>query len=546
METLQHNLERLGDFGRYQKFQHGLHLLCWLTGGIHFMSFLFVFPSLEHRCFVNGIDDNEYLINNNSLEAATEGLLDNYIPVNDSSCSMYANGSESSVIIPCENGYIYSSEYFQSSRVTNWDMVCEREWMRAFIQSMFMFGTVLGALITGLLADKYGRKPVTCVSGVAQLVFGFISVYIPSFLGLSLCMFLYGAFGVAGAMVPTVSLTMEIVGASRRQLCGILFASAFSLGSILVCIWAWFLPQSATQLQLIFALHSVLLLGHFWIMDESICWLWTVGQKSKALELVQKAARWNGTRNDEIELLPLKSLDENDPMVYWEKGNDPIMMRKQRSYGLFDIFRYPEIRRRSLTMFYICFGGGSMYNGLIYNSVNLFENPYLVFIINFLAEIPGNILVIWLAPKFGNKKMLIYTFLSSGLLSIVLAFSTVDIVNIILSFVVKILTTMAINTVTTFAAELFPTVVRNTALGFCMMSSRLGITWIQKIILVGKSFVPTLNIFFGVFGLSASLLVCLLIPETMNRPMPQTIGEVEVHGKQRKESYIRFLLCCHY
>ncbi|CAL8148592.1 unnamed protein product [Orchesella dallaii] len=531
---LQGILEGLGDFGPYQKFQHFLHLLTWLTAGVHVISFVFVFPKMDHRCLVEQVDGLQVQSPNETMALAHS------IPPESNGCFISENGPQednSSSRIPCPNGYIYSSAYFQSSRVTEWDLVCEREWMGALLQSIFLFGALVGAFVSGQLADKYGRKIVVCLSGLAQLLFGCVAVLISNYFAFAIIMFGYGLFGAAGSVVPAITLTMEIVGPSRRSFCGILFACAFSLGLTIACSWAWLLPQSAQLLQLIFALHSILLLGHWWLMDESICWLWTAGQNEKALEIAKKAARWNGLELEiggkEVEVVV--GSNRNDPEVQEE-----VKVAERKTFGILDLFKYPQLRLRTLVMMYTWFTASTLYFGLTYNSVNLSGNPYLSFIFNTLVELPANLIVIWLAPKLGNKILLCGSLISSGLASIshpFLAQAETVMIGKMLTIIAKGLATIAFNIINGYTPELFPTVVRNTALGLCVMGSRAGAALVPQINLLGNVAVEAPSISFGTFSCLASLFVVFLMPETLNKTMPQTIEEVEhsVDMKQLKD-----------
>ena len=62
------------------------------------------------------------------------------------------NGHKSS--FPCLDGYIYDNSKWGSTVVTQWDLVCNREWFARMIQPTFMFGVLLGALIFGYLSDR--------------------------------------------------------------------------------------------------------------------------------------------------------------------------------------------------------------------------------------------------------------------------------------------------------------------------------------------------------------------------------------------------------
>ena len=81
-----------------------------------------------------------------------------------------------------------------------------------------------------------------------------------------------------------------------------------------------------------------------------------------------------------------------------------------------------------------------------------------------------------------------------------------------------------------FTAELYPTPIRNTALGVCTTVGRLGAVlapWVAVYLPHQDSlpqWVPL--IIFGIVAIMASL-VSLLLPETLESPLPDSFDDVE-------------------
>lgn len=59
----------------------------------------------------------------------------------------------------CES-YVYYSENYQSTIISEFDLVCGNAWLASLSSSIFAVGTGIGGLIGGFLSDKYGRKYV--------------------------------------------------------------------------------------------------------------------------------------------------------------------------------------------------------------------------------------------------------------------------------------------------------------------------------------------------------------------------------------------------
>ncbi|XP_060530914.1 organic cation transporter-like protein isoform X2 [Cylas formicarius] len=223
-------MNHLGDFGNYQAWQFTLHILSAVTAGLNMLSLVTVAAVPDHRCQLPG--ENTTMIYRN------DSVLSQYIPrVSDErfdSCLLLNSTTNSS--FRC-NSWTYDDLYYKSSRAIEWDFVCDRRWMGAVAQSMYMFGVFTGAVTLGNMADKYGRKPIFCWSAVLQLMLGVAVAFTPEYYSFLVVTYLYGIFGSAGSYIPGFVLTMELVGPSKRSVCGISFQAAFATGMMLVEIY---------------------------------------------------------------------------------------------------------------------------------------------------------------------------------------------------------------------------------------------------------------------------------------------------------------------
>lgn len=173
----------------------------------------------EHRCFIEGLDEDS----GNSIAPWNLTNLVHSIPIKDNgeidSCHMY---DEDRSIVPCKS-FVYDRTYYQSSRVIDWNFVCDRRWMGNIVQTVFMLGVFTGAVVLGGLADKIGRKKVFCWSALLQLILGVAVAFIPEYFSFMAARYFLGIFGSAGAYICGFVLTMELVGSSKRTACGIAF-----------------------------------------------------------------------------------------------------------------------------------------------------------------------------------------------------------------------------------------------------------------------------------------------------------------------------------
>lgn len=500
-----------GDFGRYQAFQFFLHILAAVTAGMHMLSLVTVAAVPEHRCFIAGVDTNTSAApwNSSQILAAIpprNGALD--------SCSMY-DGNET---VAC-TAYVYDDTYYKSSRTIEWDFVCDKRWMGAIAQTIYMFGVFTGAIVLGGLADKVGRKAIFCWSALLQLILGVGVAFIPTYIPFLIVRYLYGIFGSAGSYITGFVLTMELVGPSKRTPCGIAFQAAFAGGIMLVAGWGALIPDRFL-LQIVYGLHSLLLIGHWWLMDESPRWLWTQGRKAEAVSIVAKGVEMNGNG------IPI------DQQYYLTKSKlDSTVEPPAEKAGLADLFKSPNLRIRTINLCFCWFANSLVYYGLSLSAGKLYGNPFLILFIMGLVEYPSYIAIIFVLDILGRRSITSTLMLIGGCCCIAAAFieqGSAAATTIVMIGKLTIAGSFAV--IYNYSAELFPTVVRNSAMGLGSMSARLSGALTPLITLL-DSFDPTIPaVIFGVIALLSGSCV-LFLPETNNQPMPQSIADGENFGR---------------
>ncbi|GBP42315.1 Organic cation transporter protein [Eumeta japonica] len=469
---------------------------------------------MEERCWIAGVDTNV------SAAAWDSADIISAIPKRSpnalDNCYMYTNSSQNETI-KCTQ-WVYDDRYRTSSRAIEWDLVCDNRWRGALAQTMYMLGVFTGAVVLGGMADKYGRKSIFCWSAVLQLVFGVIVAFIPEYWTFLAIRFLYGIFGSAGSYITGFVLTMEIVGASKRTACGVAFQAAFAFGIMLVAGWGAIIDNRQI-LQAIYGLHSLLLIPHIWIMDESPRWLWAQGKSREAVKIIEKAFKCNGIKyNFDRDLYVSRGKVES------QKGETAP------SATTIDLFKTPNLRKKTLNVCLCWFANSLVYYGLSLNAGKLEGNPYLITAILGFVEFPSYGVVIYFLDKLGRRPLISAMMLIGGTACIIAAFiSAGSMASTAIVIVGKLFIAGSFAIVFNYSAELFPTVVRNSALGLGSMCARLSGALTPLITLL-DSFDPKIPaILFGIIALISGFL-CLFLPETMNKPMPESLQDGETFG----------------
>jgi AAHS family 4-hydroxybenzoate transporter-like MFS transporter len=118
----------------------------------------------------------------------------------------------------------------------------------AFTQAFALssIGIMVGAMIAGPVADRFGRRPMLLASVLVFGAFSLLSAFAPSLPVLVALRFLTGV-GIGGAMPTTIALTADFVPERWRTViimfmfCGNTFGGfvAGQVGALTIPIWSW-------------------------------------------------------------------------------------------------------------------------------------------------------------------------------------------------------------------------------------------------------------------------------------------------------------------
>ncbi|XP_074842431.1 solute carrier family 22 member 13-like isoform X5 [Carettochelys insculpta] len=331
-------LKSVGDFGRFQKCLVLMVSLSSFLAAFPLFGQMFMVLHVPHHCDTNWIREigpnmtkEEQL--NLTIPRSPPGSYEEcqmYTPVEkdiDSILKYGLNATEK-----CRKGWVYPAEQEQTL-VTQFDLVCDRKELSNISQSILMLGFLLGAVISGTVSDRIGRRPVALLSLLVMGAFGVGTAFAPNF-------YIYMALRcIVGAAVSSVSLSMvtlgtEWVGVSYRAHSVTLGNSAVPVGQIALAGVAYGI-RNWKLLQIAGSAPVFGLLFYIWILPESARWLVTKGKSEEAKTLLQKAACVNNRR------LPPELL------------NQLTCEKKNKSGNVLDLFRKQQQRNVILIMFYI-------------------------------------------------------------------------------------------------------------------------------------------------------------------------------------------------
>jgi len=537
-------LSMVGDRGRWQ---YTIFLFTWIEGvliGFHHLSSVFLGFTPEHWCSLEEISfpgswSQDQRKNYSIPLNLDKGKLDQ--------CQIYdirgksipddyaqALSARTNTIVKCSS-WDYSRDMGWTT-VSEWDLVCDRTALLSTVQGSYMGGVFVGCIFWGWASDKFGRRPSILIASVIQIVSSIIAAFSVDYIMFIFFRFLI-AFSVSGVFECGFVLVTEIVAPELRTPFGIMTQFPFGIGASLLPLVAYFI-KNWTPLQLAISIPCCALISYYWAIPESPRWLIQAGKFKEALAVLKKAAATNKATlpSDEEMLGYLRALDVKDDAEETETEIEKTMLEKLRE-GFKEmemLVRTPQMRKRTINIFFSWLVVAMVYYGLSFNTKNIGGNFYVSNFISGFAEVVACVVIIPALARYGRVKIYSGTFILGGISCIIVAivlWSTKvgQLVWVVITFAMigKFLIAGTFALAYLYTAELFPTPVRNVAVGGASTFARIGSMSAPYIVdILGKVSPGIPAIIFGVLSLLAGLS-SLLLPETLNRKLPETVADVE-------------------
>ncbi|TYZ61593.1 hypothetical protein PybrP1_011008 [[Pythium] brassicae (nom. inval.)] len=366
-------------------------------------------------------------------------------------------------------------------------------WESSFLTAAVFAGMLVGGIFGGMLGDIYGRKPVLLTTLAINAGAAFLSAFSASIYWLILFRTLAGV-GVGGVVSSLFALCLEHVPVAARGRYVTILCSFWMVGSVLTAGTAWLMLGNDASGQRILdlswrwfaavvGLPSLLcFVLTLWYVPESPHFLASQGRAQAVTDVLQYAHRVQGSARR----VAFKFSDPDARELAAQKkrargaGGARALLDPDRIRGIGRLFHRPQLAGTLLLMFCaycLSFGsyGLSTWIAKLFQAVGLL-NPFANAFLFAGANLPGNVISLYLIDIVGRKQLLSAAFFSAAACTLLFAFEVEGsaTVVVLVSCLFNACTTAAWNAFGVLSAESFPLEVRTTGIAMVNCSGRIG------------------------------------------------------------------------
>ncbi|RUS84929.1 hypothetical protein EGW08_007291, partial [Elysia chlorotica] len=195
-------ISTLGGRGR---FQNTIHLLAGFGGYVplcfNHVIMAFHGSKIPHTCRAGA----DIEIGSNSSSSSGQAYVTNVTHGQCLTTVAYSDGQEK--VLACSAGqWEYSPHYGETNIVSQFDLVCSAEYLTSMATTIYFTGVMVGGLVFGDLADRFGRRLSMMVTMFSALVVSLVSAFSVNYAMFVCLRFLLGVLQQVGGPLLVLCL----------------------------------------------------------------------------------------------------------------------------------------------------------------------------------------------------------------------------------------------------------------------------------------------------------------------------------------------------
>lgn len=268
-------------------------------------------------------------------------------------------------------------------------------------------GSIVGEIGFGVMADKYGRRPVFIVTVLIIVVFGILSSFSPNPFWLCFLRFIVG-FGYGGCIAVDFTLYSEFLPTEGRGTMLFMLSVFWPFGQVATCLLAWSIIPSMGWRVFIAACTLPIMLTAVArpLIPESPRWLLLQGRNQEATQVCIDMAELNGKSAQDVGLGDEREVCIESESISLEASTEPRPAASKTPFvPLFSTGLWRTtvgLAIYGVALNYITYGTLTLMPTLMKMKGIGTVDIYRSMLCNSLAQIPGCALAAYMATHFGR------------------------------------------------------------------------------------------------------------------------------------------------
>ncbi|CAH4035602.1 carcinine transporter-like [Pieris brassicae] len=420
--------------------------------------------------------------------------------------------------IPCQHGWEFNKSEIPYPTITSeMGWVCDKDSYPATAQAIYFVGSIIGSLIIGYLADRYGRLSAAIISTLMGGIFGILTIFSNNIYDFSVYRFLTGtAYDSCRIMAYLICLEF-IVPKHRSSVSNVTFGVFYCL-AVIVLPWIalacgdWKITALVTSIPLLTVILAPLYL------PESPKWLLSKGRVDEAIKKAERVAEVNK------KVIP--------PELIEKFKVNALNCEEAKDMSIIEVFKRPYLRNIFLI---IClqYTLVAMTFDALFRTINLLDfNFFISFTLISSTELPSSLVVGFIMDVFGRRVLIFVLLVLTSIFGIMTTcFSGWQ--SVACAVAMRFVLNMAYNISIQWVPEVMPAAVRASGVNIAHICSSFAMIFSPYIVYSEVYYRSLPILILSVCSLVAAA-TALFLPETANKVMPQTFDDAEKQAKDHK------------